>query len=238
MKNILITEGNEKYNAAIASYFADKGNNVFLIKEGTGENSDIQNISSFIDVNRRLETEEDYVEFAQLFEKKYGKIDMLIHGFTINDELTLFCSDDNMLIQTIEDKLRKIFFLNKYFGNLMVRKKEGSILFPMFLDTLAYNGYPVTPILNQAKISMMKCLARELNAFKIKVNALTFGYYDMQFDKEVRKQKKKELEIFALKPKLYTFDELIVSFDIFLNDTCNIISGQNIHIGAGAETFL
>ncbi|EGT4625349.1 TPA: SDR family oxidoreductase [Clostridioides difficile] len=236
MKNILITEGHEEYNKTLALDLVKKGNNIYLLNDKEVA-EDFEGFSNITIISTVLKSEDDYFTLAQMFENQYGKIDMLIHGFSICDESALF-SDSYCLINTVKDKLKKLFFLNKHFGNLMVKKKDGSILFPILMDTLEFSGYPASPILNQAKISMVKCLARELNAFKIKVNAITLGYYDNQFEKEARKQMRKELEIYALKPRLYCISELLGVFEFFLTDSANVISGQNIHVGAGAETFL
>ena len=121
---------------------------------------------------------------------------------------------------------------------MMIMKKHGLILYPMFYDALSFAGYPVSPVIDHAKLSMMKCLARELNAFKVRTNAITFGYYDDDFDKEKSKKIRKDVEIFALKPRLHKIQEYISAIDIFIGESGELISGQNIHIGAGIETYL
>lgn len=238
MVNIIITEGQEEINKMMASYLVSKGHNVYVLVESDKLQNDNSNSFDYNIIKIDMNTEEDYHVFAKNFEEEYGKVDMLIHGVLNRDELALMNSNQDFFVNDITDKLRHIFQLSKYISSLMTKKKEGSILFPMFYDALSFAGYPVSPVINHAKISMMKCLAKELNAFKINVNAITFGYYNSGFDKNIQKEKKKELEIFGLKAKLYDSSEFMPALEIFLSNVGRLINGQNIHIGTGIETTL
>ncbi len=238
MVNIIITEGQEKINKMMASYLGSKGYNVFALEESDEQLNDNINSFDYTILRTNINTEEEYHMFAKNFEEQYGEINMLIHGLINRDEFALLDSSPDFFVRDITRKLRSIFLLSKHISSLMVKKKEGSILFPMFYDALSFAGYPSSPVLDQSKISLMKCLARELNAFKINVNAITFGYYDSGFDKNIRKEKRKEIEIFALKPKLYDCTEFMPALEIFLSNVGHLISGQNIHIGTGIETSL
>ena len=84
----------------------------------------------------------------------------------------------------------------------------------------------------------MKCMARELAPFEIEVNAITFGYYDRQGDREAKKKLRKQLEIYALKPPVPKLEQLVASVESLLQRTEYMISGQNVQIGAGMDTSI
>jgi hypothetical protein len=103
---------------------------------------------------------------------------------------------------------------------------------------LHYADYPSSPILNHGKISLMKSMSRECCAFKLAVNAMTFGYYDDQYNAEQKKKKRKTLEIFGLKPPLLSLEEMIPALQFFIDPPVKNIGGQNYHISTGIETVL
>ena len=74
-----------------------------------------------------------------------------------------------------------------------------------------------SPILNHGKISMMKCLSRELTVFKLSVNVMTFGYYNQNFDNQEKREMRKALEIYGLKPQLHELSQLVPALDILIN---------------------
>lgn len=242
MKNIVISDGQIKINGIIAQYLSEKGHNVILLcgKEPTWEleTDCFCNESNYEIKVSKMDSEEVVGVLCKEIEEKYGNIDVLIHGINDFDDECLLEHNSTEFAEYVKGKLKEIFLLSKGVANEMIKKKEGLVLYPMFYDCLSVVGYPVSPVISHAKISMMKCLARELNAFKVRSNAITFGYYNDNFSKEEVNRIKKEIEIFALKPKLHKIQEYVTAIDIFLMESGYLISGQNIHVGTGIETHL
>ncbi|MEJ3741459.1 SDR family NAD(P)-dependent oxidoreductase [Bacillus tropicus] len=241
IKKFLITNGDIHFNQLLSNHLLKKGHSVAMVFSNQ-ETSECYQKS--IQVNGEFyplicnEFTEETVNF--LFEEVKGKLDgldILIHGNEEIDESQFFAEAPILFGEVISEHLRRIFLFNQCAVSYMMIKKRGQIIYPLIFDTLAYVGYPTSPILNHAKISMMKCLAKEISAFKLKINALTLGYSDNEFSRLEKKEKQKSLEIFGLKPKIQKMNELIKGIDVLvLDDT--FISGQNIHITPGIETTI
>ena len=167
-----------------------------------------------------------------------GALDVLIHGNEMVNEEELLLQDANLLDQYMTEHFRRIYLLNKTVSSMMIKKKSGSIIFPIIYDALYYAGYHSSPILNHGKISMMKCLSRELTVFKLSVNVMTFGYYNQNFDNKEKREMRKALEIYGLKPQLHELSQLVPALDILINPPTPAIGGHDFHIGAGIETGL
>ncbi|MBE5102255.1 SDR family NAD(P)-dependent oxidoreductase [Bacillus aryabhattai] len=168
----------------------------------------------------------------------FGPIDILIHGNEMLDETKYFLEDPIGLEQKIENLFERIYLFNRVVTSRMVKAKKGKVIFPLIFDVLYFAGYPSSPILNNGKISLMKCMSHELSAFKVNVNAITLGYFDNDFDLATKKELKKKLEIFALKPRLMPLQELIPALNMLVEPPVTTIGGENIHIGAGIETVI
>lgn len=235
-KTVLITNGEVEVNQLIASHFEQKGYKCLLlfdekkaIEEYRVEHAD-QTCILIPNMQETLLQEE--IDGAL----QGAPIDILIHGNEMLNEEELFEYNPIRLEQTIVKTLNRIYLVNKVAVTQMVRLKKGKIIFPLFYDTLYYAGYASSPILNQAKLSLMKCMSKELGAFKLNVNAMTFGYYDNKFEKDEKKAVRSKVEIFSLKPKLLALGDYIQALDMLIEGPADLIGGENIHVGAGIET--
>ena len=234
--HVLITNGEEKVNQLIASHFKNKGYQcVLLFNEKKAFQQYIVEDPAHKGIYMSDVQEKALQE--KLDETLQGiPIDILIHGNEMLDEEALFDEDPLQLNQTVVDALNRIYLVNKVVVSQMVKLKKGKIIFPLFYDPLYYAGYPSSPILNHAKLSLMKCMSKELGAFKLNVNAMTFGYYDHEFDKVEKKAVKNKVEIFSLKPKLPTINEYIPALDMLIEGPAALIGGENVYVGAGSDT--
>ncbi|WP_347553114.1 SDR family NAD(P)-dependent oxidoreductase (plasmid) [Pseudalkalibacillus hwajinpoensis] len=235
-KYVLITNGEEKVNQLIASHFENKGYQCFLLfyDKKACEHYAVLNPNQ---KSIYIKSVEEHALQEKLLEALQGNpIDTLIHGNEMLNEESLFDQDPLKLNQIIVDTLNRIFVVSKVVVGQMVKPKKGKVIFPLFYDPLYYAGYPSSPILNQAKLSLMKCMSRELGAFKLNVNAMTFGYYNNEFEKVEKKSMKNKVEIFSLKPKLPTLEEYIPALGMLIEGPTELMGGENVHVGAGIET--
>ncbi|MDO6657357.1 SDR family NAD(P)-dependent oxidoreductase [Anaerobacillus sp. 1_MG-2023] len=235
-KYVLITNGEEKVNQLIASHFENRGYECLLLFY----DKKVYEHYALLNPDHKaiyIDNVEERILREKLLDALEGNpIDSLIHGNEMLDEEVIFDQDPLKLNQIIVDTLNQIYVVNKVVIGQMVKPKKGKVIFPLFYDPLYYAGYSSSPILNQAKLSLMKCMSRELGAFKLNVNAMTFGYYNNEFEKVEKKSMKNKVEIFSLKPKLPTLEEYIPALGILIDGPSELMGGENVHVGAGIET--
>ncbi|PWK07433.1 SDR family NAD(P)-dependent oxidoreductase [Tumebacillus permanentifrigoris] len=243
-KAIFLTNGDQTFNRLIANHLLGQGHRVtVLFQEATAAESYLQETAEEQRERLHVLVEHAYTldtvtaVLAEAGTRMEG-LDVLIHGNEMLNEEDLFEQDPLNFGEMISETFRRIYLFNRVAVSTMMRRKSGSIIFPMFFDVLHYAGYPSSPVLNQGKISFMKCLSKELTAFKLAVNAMTFGYYDENFDSPTKKGIKEAVEIFGLKPTLLSWQEMIPALDFLVNPPVKNLGGQNIHISAGNETIL
>lgn len=243
-KTAFITHGDQRFNQLISSHLMQKGYKVHLhftnqiIADEYFHSLKDEWKRSFTSIIACLDSSQAIRTELEQSAAKMGGLELFIHGNEGMDDEKIYEFETNDFGRLMTKQFRQMFLWNQHVGTLMAKQTSGQIIFPLISDTLYYLNYPSSPILNHGKISMMKCLAKELAPFDICVNALTLGYYDQVNDKETRKKLKKSLDIYALKPDFPKLEQMIPSLDILLRHTEYMISGQNIHIGAGVETSI
>lgn len=238
MKKIIITECDYNLNRCIGQRAMNNGEEVCFLFRDEVKRNEFQHLAGNNEADTAIMTGFWMDELVNRYDDRSNDEIVLIHGCQELNEEDEFIEEPVGLNTKVLQYLNEIFLLNKHITDIMIRRKSGRILYPMFYDVLQFINIPSSPIMNQAKISNMKCLAKELAAFKIKVNAMTFGYYDNDFTRDVKKRLKKEAEIWALKPRLNKIKEYMPAVDMMLSEQSAYISGQNIHVGLGIETIL
>ncbi|BAB05562.1 SDR family NAD(P)-dependent oxidoreductase [Halalkalibacterium halodurans] len=234
--NILVSNGEEHVNQTIASFFHQRGDRPILLF--TEKEKHLEYVAGHPEQEAVLCTTYEEETLAAMVKEAFEEeaIDVLVHGNEMVNEAELLERDPSSLNEVVQKALYHLFLLNKVVVRDMVKRKQGKIIFPLFYDPLYYAGYASSPILNQAKLSLMKCMSRELGAFKINVNSITFGYYNDQFTREEKKATKSQVEIFCLKPKLPEIEEYVHSIGLLVDPSASLIGGENLHVGAGIET--
>lgn len=225
-KKFLITNGDVHFNQLLSDYLLAQGHSVAMIFSNL-EISEFYKKS--IEANRNFHslfcnkfTEENVNSLFEEAKEKLGVVDILVHGNEELDESQFFAEAPILFGELISEHLRRIFLFNQCAVYYMMIKKRGQIIYPVIFDSLAYIDYPTSPILNHAKISMMKCLAKEIAAFKLRTNVLTLGYFDNEFSRLEIKEKQKNLEIFGLKPKIQHMNELLKGIDMLILENTGI----------------
>jgi len=242
-ERILVTNGDCAFNQQLSTYLLEKGFVVTLLFQ---DRSVAESYQSTLEEAWRTRFQwMAGVELVQEAEEVVGQtvagmggLDVLINGDEGMDEMILFEQNPMELGERIADRFRIMFRLNQAVAAHMIKRKSGRILFPIVYDALSYAGYPASPILNQGKISLMKCLSRELSAFKITVNSVTFGYYRDGFPTDVIRNRRKMLQIYGLKVPVPSFREMFAVMEMLIRSPAGLIGGQNLHVGVGIETVL
>jgi 3-oxoacyl-[acyl-carrier protein] reductase len=243
-QSAFITHGDQKINQFICNELLDRSYQVCLQFEHQ-QNADEYTDSmqerwkpQYVPVVNGIDDSQTIRVVLEQSVQKMGGLHLFVHGNEWINEEHAYEKNAEELGNYMTAQFQKLFLWNHHVGIHMAKQREGQLIFPLLNDTLYYLGYPSSPILNHGKISMMKCLARELAPFEVRVNAITFGYYDYLDEREARKKLKKQLEIYALKPPLPKLEQMIGALHLLLQRTEFMISGQNLHIGAGTETSI
>ena len=245
-KNMLITNCQQSFNRLIGQYYLNRNYNVVFHFDNENSKQKYETELSKADNNtdNYMLITNNNIDFNSLekdmdiINDYFGTIDILIHGNEMVDETKFFLEDPIGLERTIEKLFERIYLFNRVVTSRMMKAKKGKVIFPLIFDVLYFAGYPSSPMLNNGKISLMKCMSHELSAFKVNVNAMTLGYFDEDFDSATKKALKKKLEIFALKPRLLPLKDLIPALNMLVEPPVSTIGGENIHIGAGTETVI
>ncbi|BFT74195.1 SDR family NAD(P)-dependent oxidoreductase [Paenibacillus sp. P36] len=243
-KSIFITNGQQAFNQMIATRMLSIGHRVVLHIEGSEQGiayarSLESDAAQRLHIVNGMPAEE--AEYAAMMEEAVsvmGELDVMIHGNEMLDEESMFEEGPDEFGEQIPALFERIFLWNKSAVSHMIKRKSGKIVFPIIYDTLYYDEYPSSPIMNHGKISMMKCLSRECSAFRIDVNVMTFGYHDADFEKSEKKEKQRKLEIYGLKPVMKPMSEMLAMLDFIIHAPNSLIGGQNFEIGIGVETNL
>lgn len=193
-KSIFITNGQQAFNQLIATRMLSIGHRVVLHVEDSEQGiSYVRSLESEIAqrlhiVNGMPSEEKEYEAMMEEAISVMGGLDVMIHGNELLDEERLFEDMPDEFGERIPALFERIFLWNKMAVSHMIKRKSGKIVFPIIYDTLYYDQYPSSPIINHGKISMMKCLSRECSAFRIDVNVMTFGYHDADFEKSEKRK--------------------------------------------------
>jgi 3-oxoacyl-[acyl-carrier protein] reductase len=243
-KGVFVTNGNHPLQQLVVEYLLEKD---FRVSMPFASQREADHYRASLSTH---ETESFYpviggqasvAEVQVLMDKAIevmGGLHVLIHGIHAFDEDKEYGLDPVGCGTVVEELLRQAFLFSRIGGTYMARKMEGRILFPLLSDSLYYESYPVSPMINHGKMVMMKTLAKEMATFRVATNALTFGYYSDQESGLSGKELRKKLGIYALKPHVPQLDEMVPMLDILLGAPTNLISGQNLHIGAGLDTLM
>jgi 3-oxoacyl-[acyl-carrier protein] reductase len=243
MKSVLISNGDQIFNQKISDYLLTKNYEVLLLFQDEIKKNDY--ISQRDRTNNEALTavsihnndrEQLNCHINETFSNR--GIDVLVHGCDYLDEAKLLNENSVDFGQYFSNVFKKLYLLNSVVTSQMIKKKKGNIIFPLIYDSLDNNYYPSSPIINQGKLSLMKSMCRELNAFKIKTNAITFGYYDNDFEPAQKRQLKKDFEIFALKPTFPQLDMMFYGLDILIESPEGVINGQTINMSPGIDFVL
>lgn len=157
------------------------------------------------------------------------KTSILINGVYEIDEIKNLKYDSNELV----NELDSIFKINKNSATKMMKKKNGVIIFLFSSNCFNGLGEHYSPILSLSKLSFMKSIAKELNAYKVSCFGITLSP-DFNLEKNDELLKQKKLNIFALKQKKVQEEEQINQIRVLIKNH-KIFSGQLITLGNGPK---
>lgn len=241
IKKIILSEAHYDENLRIAAYLLENGNFLTLISNNSQKmNYFFNNLASEHKGKCFIKYFQDYTEESvsqaidTIFDKMKG-LDVFINGLPGIDEVSLLRASSDSFGKDITSDFDRLFLLNREIVRNMVRQKAGNIIFMVIDDILHFADYPVSPVSNQGRLSLMKSMAKELLPFKIIVNSLTFGIYDRGFTSTEKRTMQKKLEFCALKPPIPKWEELLPALDALIYPEFKNMTGQNYSACIGSN---
>lgn len=240
---VLLTKADPLFMGHILTELLDQGCSTAMVFAGQGEAGSCmdrvpeRHRERFFPLWGRPTDEEGIRAVVDQAASRMGRLDVLIHGVEAWDEEAGYDLDPLEFGLNTAAELRTRFLYSRAAAAHMARAKSGQIWFLLLADSLYSAGYPSSPVLNQGTIGLMKTLAKELSPFRVAVNAVTYGYYAVPDERIDKKELRQKLDIHALKPYVPAPQEMAAaSVDWLLRVPERLVSGQNIHFGAGLDT--
>ncbi|MDO4298096.1 MAG: 3-oxoacyl-[acyl-carrier-protein] reductase [Lachnospiraceae bacterium] len=239
-KKALVTGGGRGIGRAIALTLAEYGADVAVNYSGSREKAEQtageiramgrQAVAIQADVSRQ----EDCVRMFQEVSTAFGGIDILVNNAGITrDNLAVRMSGEEF-DQVIDTNLKGAFFCMKLAGKLMMKKRSGRIISISSISGVKGNAGQINYCAAKAGIiGMTKCLARELAARNITVNAVAPGYIDTDMT-AVLPDKVRE-SVLAQVPlgRMGQPEDIAETVAFLASDRTGYITGQTILVDGG-----
>jgi 3-oxoacyl-[acyl-carrier protein] reductase len=175
--------------------------------------------------------EKSVKKLISIIKKKYQRIDILINNAGIASMNHILTTPVITFDKLVHTNLKGTFLLTREVSKIM-RKKGGSIInFSTVASPLNLEGEAIYASTKVAVEKLTKISARELSAFKIRVNCIgpTPVYTDLI--KAVPKNKIEKLISSQAIKRLGTFEDIKNVVDFFSSEKSNFITGQIIYLG-------
>ena len=243
---IIITGAGGFLGSRFSEYFSDRGYDVIAIDKDKKKLNKLQNKNLkkiYADITNERQVQKIFKSL-----KKKNNICGLINNAAVdavpikNSLENLKYPDLNTWRKEINVSLIGTFLMIKYFGELMVKKKKGSIInIGSDLSFIApnqkiyknaYENYikpPTYSVIKHGLVGLTKYYASLYGISNVRVNMISPGAIKNTQNKKLQK------EIKNLTPmnRLGEYEDLLSTIDLLISDGSKFITGQNIFIDGG-----
>lgn len=239
-KTALVTGGGRGIGKAIALKLAEYGADVAVNYSGSKaaaeETAEVIRAMGrrAVIIQADVSKEEECVRMFQEMEAALGGIDILVNNAGITRDNLAVRMSEQEFEEVIDTNLTGAFFCAKIAGKSMMKAKKGRMINISSISGVRGNAGQINYCAAKAGlIGMTKCLAKELAARNITVNAVAPGYIDTDMT-AVLPEKVKEQVLSQVPMKRMGQPEEIAEAVAFLaSDRSAYITGQTLLVDGG-----
>lgn len=239
-KTALVTGGGRGIGKAIALKLAEYGADVAVNYSGSKaaaeETAEVIRAMGrrAVIIQADVSKEEECVRMFQEMEAALGGIDILVNNAGITRDNLAVRMSEQEFEEVIDTNLTGAFFCAKIAGKSMMKAKKGRMINISSIFGVRGNAGQINYCAAKAGlIGMTKCLAKELAARNITVNAVAPGYIDTDMT-AVLPEKVKEQVLSQVPMKRMGQPEEIAEAVAFLaSDRSAYITGQTLLVDGG-----
>lgn len=239
-KTALVTGGGRGIGRAIALTLAGYGADVAINYSGSKSAAE-ETAEAIRAMGRKavviqadVSKEEDCARMFREMEEMLGTIDILVNNAGITRDNLAVRMSEREFDEVIDTNLKGAFFCAKIAGKAMMKARKGRIISISSISGVRGNAGQINYCAAKAGIiGMTKCLAKELAARNITVNAVAPGYIDTDMT-AVLPEKVKEQVLTQVPLKRMGQPQDIAETVAFLaSDRAAYITGQTIQVDGG-----
>lgn len=182
------------------------------------------------DISKQEDCERMFREVAEAF----GGLDILVNNAGITRDNLAVRMSEAEFDQVIDTNLKGAFFCMKLAGRLMMKKRYGRIVSISSISGVRGNAGQINYCAAKAGIiGMTKCLARELAARNITVNAVAPGYIDTEMTAALPDAVKEAALTQVPLGRMGQPGEIAEAVAFLASDRAAYITGQTIQMDGG-----
>lgn len=187
-----------------------------------------------IAVQADVSSEADCTRMFQEVNEKLGEIDILINNAGITRDNLAVRMSEAEFNQVIDTNLKGAFFCMKLAGKRMLRKRYGRIVSISSISGVRGNAGQINYCAAKAGIiGMTKCLARELAARGITVNAVAPGYIDTEMTQALPEHVREAVAGQIPLGRMGEPQDIAEAVAFLASDRAAYITGQTILVDGG-----
>ncbi|ONI84222.1 3-oxoacyl-[acyl-carrier-protein] reductase [Actinosynnema sp. ALI-1.44] len=187
-RSVLVTGGNRGIGLAIASAFAEQGDNVAVTHRGSETPEGLLGVKCDV-------TDADQVDaaFAEI-EEKQGPVEILVSNAGITDDTLLLRMSEEQFSRVLDANLTGAFRVAKRASRGMLRKRWGRLIFISSVVGLSGSAGQANYAASKAGlVGFSRSLARELGSRNITSNVITPGFVTTEMTAVLPDDRKQEI---------------------------------------------
>lgn len=226
---ILITGSSKGIGRYLVEHYCSKKN--YFVFGFSRSNSDFQH-EMYDHVIGDVTIEKDVKSLVKHIKKSKGHIDVLLNNAGIAYMNHAILSPLDSVNNTFNTNFLGTFLLSRESFKLLKKSRAGRIInFSSIAVPLNLPGNLIYSASKSAVETLTRILAKEIEEFKITVNAIGPGPVKTRLTRSINKEKMDKL-IDSQTIKVYTtFDDIINLIDFLSNPLSKCITGQVIYLG-------
>jgi 3-oxoacyl-[acyl-carrier protein] reductase len=226
-KIAIVTGSNQGIGKKITECFTNNGAIVYAVDKTESKHESDKVVSCCFDITNTSEIKELLIKIR----KEHGRLDILVNNAGIMVDSLIGMVTEEQIIKSFEVNVFAPIFFIQYASKLMIKQKSGSIINMASIMGISGNYAQIVYASTKgAVISMTKSAAKELAAFKIRVNALAPGVIDTNLIKGISEEKMNSIISKIALQRLGTPQDVANAALFLASGQSEYISGQIIGI--------